>query len=334
MKPEDWYDRLGYLLVARHGMAAAAAEEVVAECVAHCAETGEHPSAAFGLPEAFAARSAAERIPVLRQAGRDRDGAAPGEYLWAAVLHIGAWLVLGALIAWVDAGNWLDVTLAGLAGSVLLAGGLLLAGTSRDLYRAGRFGAARLAVAAVAVLIPVTATAFVGLPRVRIATLPTVVLVAVGVLITVVAWRLDPPRWVRAGGPADRGDRDVDEERDRWLSRLSGIMRGRHEWPRRRADRLVAEARDHLIGTGRRPEDEFGPVDVYALRSAQQVETPRAWWRRGTTRTAVVALALLCYLTLRIIDGDFGAMFVLNAGALAIVAFDLHRRLRRAGTRP
>lgn len=331
---DSWYDELLYELVTRYDMALPAAEEVVAECVAHCAEAGEDPREAFGAPQAFAAHSAAERIPAGRLAVRDRDGMAPGAYLWAAFLQVGVWLVLGAAIVWVDTGNWLDVTVAGLTGSVLLAGVFVLAGLTRDLYRAGRLGAARLAVAAVVVLVPVVATAFTGLPRVRITTLPTVTLAAAGMLIMVIAWRLEPPRWARARMPTDHGDRGVGDERERWLSRLDGVLRGRHEWSRWRTDRLVVETRQHLIATGRRPDDEFSPVDVYALRSAEQVRTPRAWWRRDTTRTAILASALLVYLVLRIIDGDYGVMFILNAGVLTIVAYDLYRRLYSEKSRP
>ncbi len=333
---ELWYDQLRYLLVTRHDMALPAAEEVVAECVAHCAESGEQPEAAFGAPEAYAARSAAERIPVSQQAVRDRDGTVPGDHLAAAILQVGVWLVLGATMAWVAVGNWLTVTVAGLTGSALLAGAFLLGGLARGLYRAGRLGVARLTVAATVVLIPVIATAFVSLPKLRMTTLPTVALVAVGLLIVVIAWRLDPPRWMTAPVSRDRQDGDVDEERERWLSRLSGVMRGRHEWSRRRADRLVMEARDHLVATGRRPDEEFGPVDVYALRSAEEVRVPRAWWRRDTTRTAILAMALLVYLVLRIVDGDYGTLFILNAGVLAVVAFHLYRSFRnrsQPGTR-
>ncbi len=153
---------------------------------------------------------AESRHADLRRAVRDRRH--PGEYLAEAGMQIGVWLVLGAILAWVEVGSRLTVV--------------------------------------------------------------------------VVFWRLGPPQWMSARGSTDRRHGDADVEHEQWLSRLGGVMRGRHEWSHRRADRLVAEARHRLLATRRRPDEEFGSIDVYALRSARQVSTPRAWWQwaaPGTT---------------------------------------------------
>ncbi|HYN95047.1 MAG TPA: hypothetical protein VES42_14455 [Pilimelia sp.] len=325
---EQWRHRLLYLLVGQHGLALPVAEEVVAECAAHCAETGEAPEAAFGSPEAFAARTAAARIPVRERAERDRDGNVTGDYAWGATVRVGVLLVLATAVAWAATGGWLALTVAGVGGCVVLAGALVLAGLTKDLFRAGRLRAARLAAVAVAALVPLTAVVFVAGPRARLAEVPTVSLALAGVLAVVVAWRTDG-LWravVRTPRPGGGG---ADLASERWLTRLDGVLRGRHEWSSRRAGQFVAETRAHLAATGGRAEDEFGPVEVYALRVAEQVRAPRRWWRGELARTAVIAAALLWLLLLRVADGDFGVMFALNAVVLLAVLANLCRRLVR-----
>jgi hypothetical protein len=68
---ERWLARFQLRLVTQPGVDREVVLRAVKEVQAHCAETGEHPRAAFGDPDAYAVEVAARLVPEDR-AARDR----------------------------------------------------------------------------------------------------------------------------------------------------------------------------------------------------------------------------------------------------------------------
>ncbi|MFJ5073067.1 hypothetical protein ACIP8Z_00480 [Streptomyces sp. NPDC088553] len=71
---EKWMARFQVRLAMQPGVDRAVVLQAVKEVTAHCAETGEHPRAAFGDPDACAVRTAERLVPEDRAArARRRD---------------------------------------------------------------------------------------------------------------------------------------------------------------------------------------------------------------------------------------------------------------------
>ncbi|MGW0786514.1 hypothetical protein [Streptomyces sp. NPDC002913] len=68
---ERWMARFQVRLAMQPGVDRAVVLKAVKDVTAHCAETGEHPRAAFGDPDAYAVQTAARLVPADR-AARDR----------------------------------------------------------------------------------------------------------------------------------------------------------------------------------------------------------------------------------------------------------------------
>ncbi|MFH0521369.1 hypothetical protein ACHBTE_29840 [Streptomyces sp. M41] len=68
---EKWMARFQVRLAMQPGVDRAVVLQAVKEVTAHCAQTGEHPRAAFGDPDAYAVQAAARLVPEDR-AARDR----------------------------------------------------------------------------------------------------------------------------------------------------------------------------------------------------------------------------------------------------------------------
>ncbi|MFD3997244.1 hypothetical protein [Streptomyces sp. NPDC058583] len=72
---EKWMARFQVRLAMQPGVDRAVVLRAVKEVTAHCAETGEHPRAAFGDPDAYAVRTAERLVPEDQAArARRRDG--------------------------------------------------------------------------------------------------------------------------------------------------------------------------------------------------------------------------------------------------------------------
>lgn len=127
-------------------------------------------------------------------------------------------------------------------------------------------------------------------------------------------------------------DAPTTEERALWLARLTGLLEERHAIPRPRAAELTAEAAGHLDATGRAPEEEFGPVELYALRLSEGEAPRRPWWKRGAVPDAVLALLLTVYLVAGLASGGPLWQTVLAAVALAVNLALLATRLARGRT--
>ncbi|MEU9700991.1 hypothetical protein [Streptomyces sp. NPDC047981] len=72
---EKWLARFQVRLAMQPGVDRAVVLQAVKEVVAHCAETGEHPRAAFGDPDAHAVQVAARLVPADRAARASRRNA-------------------------------------------------------------------------------------------------------------------------------------------------------------------------------------------------------------------------------------------------------------------
>ncbi|WP_328860724.1 hypothetical protein [Streptomyces sp. NBC_00306] len=307
------------------------ADTVLDEVAQHCADSGESPEEAFGTPEAYAATVVGERLPPEE---RLRHRIRPAATIRTALVPIGtAALVAGAGL-WAMAGFTLSLTPAGLVGSsfvaVALAGGHFAATATRSRLRT----AGRVLVAAATVL---GATAFTTLSRETVGHLPAPALCLLG--LALLGWATqdkdtaDPEGETmqqRTGTPSTGG-------REEWLRRLLQLLEERHAVPRARAAELTREAADHLAATGHAPEEEFGPVELYALRLSEE-ESPRPrWWQRGDIQNAILAVILAGYLVANLASGGPFWQTALAAGALAVslvlVALPAVRRQRNGSSR-
>lgn len=336
---DQWKDELEWVLAHDSSMTPTVIDEVLAEVAAHCAESGEHPRDAFGSPEEFAARTARERIPLAEQARRDWAKLSTVDYLLGGLSKIATLLVVAALMALVQEGLWINLTLPGVSGSLLLAVTLQLVWVAFALRTAARLRAAAAVGGGVAVLVLVTAVAFTALPHHGLGRMPTPMLGVAGVLLGLVAWRLESADERRRAGAAAGGrsaDATADPSRagsepsdtEGWLRLLGDLLVGRHGVPRRRARELVTEARDHLAATGRSPAEEFGPLQVYALRLAENAG-PRAWWTRDGWQLPRFCLAVLVFWLQELADAEFGWGFWMMTVALAGGVLSLGARLVR-----
>ncbi|MFD4676879.1 hypothetical protein ACFWNN_44680 [Lentzea sp. NPDC058450] len=277
MTLNHWSDRarleLGLL-----GVDAALADQVLAEVREHCAESGESPEEAFGTPAHFAATVMDERMPLADRALRDRSGTTVFE-AWSAVIgRVGMITAIAGVFAWIKQGLILPLTPAGLTGSLLVYAALLSVLYAGNIARLiGRPRTVVPAWIAAAVLVVPAATAFVMLPRDAIASVPSPFLLVAGALLI---W------WSFARENATDVAKAT-EGAEEWLGELRGLLEGRHDLAPDRADELVRETAQHLAATGGTAQEEFGPVEEYAVTLAQQHPAAPRWWQRPATRNWV-----------------------------------------------
>ncbi|MFD4246026.1 hypothetical protein ACFWP3_31205 [Streptomyces sp. NPDC058525] len=314
------------LALAAHSVGGATADTVLDEVAQHCADSGESPHDAFGSPEEFAATVVTERVPPEERLRRMGDGPTFGQALRTAAAPVGlAALAAGACI-WIADGPVFPVTPAGLAGTSLiamaLAGGGLVATARNRRRRALGWGAVAAATVA-------AATALTALPGQPLGHLPAPLLCVLGLALLWAAIRTTPTAEPE-GAIMDSGTAPLSTgEREPWLDRLPRLLEERHAIPRARAAELAEEAAGHLEATGSTPEDEFGPVELYALRLAEQ-EAPRApWWKRGAVQESLFAVLLTAYLVVTLVSGGPSWQIALAGGALAVNLALLATRLPR-----
>ncbi|MEU5656830.1 hypothetical protein ABZ802_14565 [Streptomyces sp. NPDC047737] len=75
---EKWMARFQVRLAMQPGVDRAVVLEAVKEVTTHCAETGQHPRAAFGDPDACAVQTAARLVQADRAARERRHDAVVG----------------------------------------------------------------------------------------------------------------------------------------------------------------------------------------------------------------------------------------------------------------
>ncbi|WP_328726671.1 hypothetical protein [Streptomyces sp. NBC_00259] len=316
------------------------ADTVLDEVAQHCADSGESPEDAFGSPEAYAASVVSERVPPEERL-RHRGGQAPAATVRAALAPIGtAALVAGACL-WIANGFTLALTPGGLVGSSFVAMALMGSHVAATASRSRRRIAGWVLVAVATVL---GATAFTTLSQQVFGHLPAPALCLLGLALLGCATGNSKPTAEPEPEPEPEGvtmqsrtDAQNTVGREHWLGRLTQLLEESHAVPRARAAELTREAADHLAATDRAPEEEFGPVELYALRLSEE-ESPRPrWWRRSDVQNAIFAVILTGYLVVNLASGGPFWQTALAAGALAVnlvlLAIPLVRKQRSTSPR-
>ncbi|MFK8907399.1 hypothetical protein [Streptomyces sp. YS-3] len=287
---ERWAAEFELALVGHHNPPPGLVGEVLAEVYEIAAEAGRPVREVVGEPDTYADTVAAERISETRRSADGLDGFAPGGRFTAGLVWAGVQAVLFGIVLWVSDGFWLAAGWPDLMGGALLAVvSVAASGVLPELRAAARLRAWRIALAMVCVLIVTTAVLFVAVPSEPLVEVPAPALFGIGALLAVAGLQLSDERaarWFLGRGAAAEPVGD-----DEWLERLETLLRGRHGYPRAAAARCREEARDHLLASGGGAADEFGPVEVYALRLADNPgRTSRA------ARAQVIPTAFMCLL--------------------------------------
>ncbi|MEW1568418.1 MULTISPECIES: hypothetical protein [unclassified Streptomyces] len=323
------------LALAERSVGGTVADEVLDEVDQHCAQSGERPEDAFGTPEEYAAAVVRDRLPPERRTGG--HGPTRADHVSGLLGLAGLVALLGGGWAWVRIATMLTISSASLAGSALTCVAMTTSWLTVSLARTRRRGARRWgAVTAAAVLL--AATAFMTLPRTSLGRVPAPALCVLGVLLLWAALRAD-----RAPEPTPDPNPDREESAmtsqtlpENWLVDLPRLLQERHGLSRAQAHGLTREAAQHLTATGRDPEDEFGPVELYALKLAEEQAAPRPpWWQRNDMQAALMALILLGYLAVNLASHGPLWQTVLAAVALAVdLALLAGQLLRRPSRMP
>ncbi|MCK2244419.1 MULTISPECIES: hypothetical protein [unclassified Crossiella] len=274
MATASWTDR-ARLELARRGVHLALINTVLTEVAEHCEDSGESPEQAFGTPAEFAEQTAATRVPLAERAKRGRDGVTVFETCSAMIGWVGLkTIVLGVFLLFVK-GLFIPLTPAGLTGVPIVYAALLCALYASNLARLlGRPRTVAPAWIVTGVLVVLAATALVELPREVLGSLPTPLFLAAGGLLVWWAWQRKSTSEVAKAVEHDH----------EWLDRLRGLLEGRHDVPRERADALVRETAAHLAAGGNPPAEEFGPVEEYAVTLAEHQPAAPRWWQREIAR--------------------------------------------------
>ncbi|MEV6548583.1 hypothetical protein AB0M57_07695 [Streptomyces sp. NPDC051597] len=264
---ERWAAQFELALVGRHNPPRGLADEVLAEVREIAEEAGRPVRDVVGEPDAYADTVAAERISETRRSADGLDGFAPGGRFTAGLIMAAVQTVLFGILLWVSDGFWLTAGWPELAGGTLLAVlSVAVSGVLPELRAAARPRAWRVALAAVCVLVVTAATLFTSVPSEPLVEVPAPALFGVGALLAVAGFQLSDERAARWFLGRRAAAEPVDDEA--WLARLETLLRGRHGYRPAAAARCREEARDHLRASGGSAADEFGPVEVYALRLA------------------------------------------------------------------
>ncbi|MDQ1307775.1 MAG: hypothetical protein QG671_3609 [Actinomycetota bacterium] len=273
------------IAMSRRGIRPDTAAPLIAQVRAHCADTGQGPDEAFGAPQEFA-ETAAAQLPAESLDPVDRQGLAAIDHLTGSLVLPAVLLLVSSIVALLSGIVTVPLTPAALVGVALMVlGHVAVVGLPGTLRAAGRPTAARASFGLAAVAVLLAALSFTQLPRTRLGEIPTPVTGAVAALLLWLLFRRD-------GAAARRGPARTapTASEDGWLRRLNGLLVGRHEVTPQRAADLVDEARAHLRAAGTSPDEEFGPIDVYAGQLAEHETARRRPRWRGRTAGAVLDL--------------------------------------------
>ncbi len=331
---QDWADTVRVRLALDHGVAFGLAEEVLAEAHQLVHEAGRPAPEVLGTPEAYASAVAAERVSEKDRARADAHGLTPGEHVSAAFGMLGFIGFVLCALCWIEDGLWVTGSWASVAGYATVVAAVSLAALAFVARGAGRmrgmWGFAAGAVCAVAGGSAVAAAA----PGERLFAVPVPVLMAGCAAWTVGAFvfpdaTLD--RWFTPRPQA--GDAQ-------WLTRLEGLLRGRHAMPAAEARGHVREARQHLARAGgERAEDAFGDVEVYAMRLAEGPRKRRRLARNKMYRAVAMAVLFAVIAVDEALEaGHFSgwvAMYVVASACWCWTALGEWREAREpTGTQP
>ncbi|MFD9484765.1 hypothetical protein ACFWBX_12315 [Streptomyces sp. NPDC059991] len=288
---ERWAAQFELALACHHNPPDGLADEVLAEVHEIAAEAGRPLRKVVGEPNAYADTVAAERISETRRSADGLDGFAAGGRFTAGLVLAGFQAVLFGIVLWVSEGFWLTAGWPELTGGALLAVlSVAVSGVLPELRAAARLRAWRIALTAVCALVVTAAVLFTSVPSRSLVEVPAPALFGVGVLLAVAGFRLPDERAGRWFLGRRAATEPVGDEA--WLGRLEELLRGRHGYPPTAAARCREEARDHLRASGGCAAEEFGPVEVYAMRLA---DNPGRTSR--SARAQLIPTAAMCTLS-------------------------------------
>ncbi|GAA0561619.1 hypothetical protein GCM10010172_51030 [Paractinoplanes ferrugineus] len=265
-EPFEAWELKARIALGDQGMGYHAANPIIADVRAHCEYTGESPYEAFGDPREFAATTAADQPPeLLEKVGR--DGLTAIDQLTGELFVLSLAAVVLPLFFAVKEKTWsFPATAAALTGTALLVLALFAVGSGpRALRAAGRPGLTKFSYLAAGLLGAGAVAAFAGLPHEHLFPVPALAIVALALVGLYLLTRgpKKPAESAPHVPPTPRTARPVGAEA--WLTRLTGLLIGRYDLAPERAVELAREAGTHLADSGRTPQEEFGPVEDYAL---------------------------------------------------------------------
>ncbi|WP_055703321.1 hypothetical protein [Streptomyces silaceus] len=307
---EKWADAVRVRLVLDHDAPAGLADEVLAEAHQVVTEADLPASEVLGTATAYARTVAAERISEERRAKVDTHGLTPGERVSATLGTFGFIGFVLCVLYWIQDGLWVEgswTSVAGCATVVVVATLGTLAFVARA---AGRFQGMRGFFAGAACAVAGGAAVIATASEERLFRLPVPVLMAACVAWSVGAYLFPDAvldRWFTPRPHA--GD-------EQWLTRLEGLLRGRHAMTAAEARGHVQEARQHLAGPGgERAEDAFGDVEVYAMRLAEGPRKRQRIARHKLYRNVAMAGILTVLAVDEAVTSGFSGWFACYVGA-------------------
>ncbi|WP_371649099.1 MULTISPECIES: hypothetical protein [unclassified Streptomyces] len=290
---ERWAAQFELALAYHHNPPDGLADAALTEVHEIAAEAGQPIRKVVGEPNAYADTVAAERISETRRSTEGLDGLVAGGRFTAGLVLAGVQAVLFGIVLWVSDGFWLTAGWTELTGGALLTVlSVTVSGVLPELRAAARLRAWRIALAAVCALAVTAAVLFTAVPSGSLVEVPAPALFGVGALLAVAGFRLPDERAARCFLGRRAAAEPVGD--DAWLARLETLLRGRHGYSPKAAARCREEARDHLRASGGGAAEEFGPVEVYAMRLA---DNPGRTSR--SARARLIPAAAMCALSVR-----------------------------------
>ncbi|MFJ2771773.1 hypothetical protein [Streptomyces sp. NPDC087300] len=298
---KDWAATVEVRLVMEHDAPAGLADEVLAEAHEIVAQAELPAREVLGEPDDYARAVAAERISEEHRARVDAHGMTPGERVTAALCTLGFVGVVLCLLHWIEDGLWIEVSWTSVAGCTTVALAVTLVAVALVARAAGRIRGMWAWLAGTAATVAGGAALTTAASDEGLLDVPAPALALLGVAWIVGAYLFPDATVDRWFTPAPRPRVDDDE---RWLTRLDGLLRGRHAMRAAEARGHVREVRQHLAaaGDGTRADDLFGDVEVYALRLSEGPRGRQRLARRKLYGNAALTVLFASLLADRLLD--------------------------------
>ncbi|MEV5982028.1 hypothetical protein [Streptomyces sp. NPDC052114] len=307
---QEWADRVRVRLVLDHDAPAGLADEVLSEAHQVVTEADLPASEVLGTADAYARTVAAERISEEHRAKVDANGLTPGERVSASLGTFGFIGFVLCVLYWIEDGLWVSGSWTSVAGCTTVVVVVSLVTLAFVARAAGRMRGMWGFLAGAACAVAGGAAVLSALPDAQLFEVPVPVLMA-GCVAWAVGVYLFPDavldRWFTPRPHAD------DEQ---WLTRLEGLLRGRHAMTAAEARGHVQEARQHLAAPGgERADDTFGDVEVYAMRLAEGPRKRQRIARHKLYRAVAMAGILVVLAVDEAVRSGFTGWFACYVGA-------------------
>jgi hypothetical protein len=296
-EPFEAWELPARMALGDRGLGYHAANPIIADVRAHCEYTGESPYEAFGDPKQFAETTAAEQPPELLEKV-DREGLTAMGHLTGQLFVLSSAAVAVPLFFAAKERTWsFPATTSALTGTALLILALFaVRGVPQALRASGHPHLAKSSYIAAGAFGAGAVAAYMGLPHRHLFPVPALAIVALGLgsLFLLTRAPKKPAEVTPHVSPTPRTARPAGA--DRWFTRLAGLLIGRYDLDPERAGDLAREARAHVAESGRDPEEEFGPVEDYALEVSRHepVRTEPFYRTRPARILGGIAGVLIC----------------------------------------